>query len=115
MSTSNTEIEVKSVEHTEVSVNASDNENKLVIKTPLFIVFGEYLGYVSDLLEFAENMCKGKEQAKHVVKLLDVEASAMRAQMIKDYSVEDIKKYYNEYYPLFFKEYDENLAKLNDK
>ena len=90
-------------------------ENVTIVEAPLFILFAEYLGYVSIFNKMAEEWCDGKVPEKHVQKLIIVEAKCILRQMKKDYSAEDIRDFYKMFYPLIFQEYDEKLSKLLEK
>ena len=83
-----------------------------VIPAPLFIIFAEYLGYVSQFNKKAEDWCDGKVPDVHVQKVMLVEAKCIYRQMSKDYDLEDIQYSYDSYYPLILKEFDEKLAKI---
>jgi hypothetical protein len=93
-----------------------DKEKHLVsvIPTPLFIIFAEYLGYISQFNKKAEEWCDGKVPEVHVQKVMNLEAKCIYRQMIKDYDLDEIQYYYDSYYPLILQEYDENLAKICD-
>lgn len=83
-----------------------------VVPTPLFIIFAEYLGYVSQFNKKAEEWCDGKVPEVHVQKLMKLEASCIFRQMKKDYDLDTIQYYYESYYPLIFKEYDDKLKEI---
>lgn len=89
-----------------------DNEESIVIEAPLFIIFAEFLGYVSIFNKIAEEWCDGKVPDTHIQKVVIVEAQCILRQMKKDYSVDDVRELYAMYYPLILEEYDENLSKM---
>jgi hypothetical protein len=82
------------------------------IPAPIFILFAEYMGYISQFNKMAENWCDGKVPEVHVQKVMILEAKCIYRKMVKDYDIEDIKYYYNSYYPLVLKEYVDGLAKI---
>lgn len=90
------------------ATEVSTHEEK-VIKTPLLIIFAEYLGYVSKFTEIAMEWCEGKVPEEYVQKILDVEAKSIFRQMTKDYSMEEIQLWYDTYYPVILSEYEEKL------
>lgn len=106
-----TKTEVKVV--TETNVNT--NENEIVVEAPLFLLFAEYLGYVSIFLKMAEDWCDGKVPEMHIQNIIILEAKCILRQMKKDYALSDIHEYYEMYYPLILEEYDEKLKKLLEK
>lgn len=87
-------------------------DGNCVIESPLFIMFSEYLGYISKLGKYAEDWCDGKVPESHVQKVLMVEAKSIYRQMIKDYDMDTIKDYYKTYYPIILKEYDDKLKSI---
>jgi len=80
------------------------------ISKPLFIVFAEFLGYVSPLVEWAENYCKGKSIENFKMKVLLIEADAVLNKMLEEYDAEKIKEWWDRYYP-YLEEYDEIITK----
>lgn len=121
------ETEVKNTVDTETKTNTTDekqvndkNQSDLsnVTKTihpAILIMYGEFLGYVSPLIDMAEKICKGEKEDENIMKLLSVEAHYIYTQMIEDYGIEDIKKWYDDFYGVAFKEYDENIKKAKEK
>lgn len=97
-------------EETSILVTVSPTHN---IEAPIFIMFAEYLGYVSQFQTVAENWCDGKIPEPHIQKFLMVEAACMLKQMKKDFKVEEITKYYDLYYPIILSEYVEKLRKIS--
>lgn len=75
------------------------SNGETLIDTPIFILFAEYLGYVSPLIPWAENWCKPSGVCSPLQKgLLAVDARAIFFKMKKEMSIEQIKKYFT----LFF-------------
>ncbi len=106
----NTAVEVG----TKIATQLSKGEDIINVEAPLFILFAEYLGYVSIFNEEAENWCDGKVPEKHVQKLIILEAKCILRQMEKDYGTEEIREFYSMYYPLILEEYADKLANLID-
>lgn len=88
------------------------NHEECSIPTPIFIIFAEYLGYVSQFNKKAEEWCDGKVPDVHIQKIMILEAACIFRQMKKDYTIEDIKYYYDSYYPLILKEYADKLNEI---
>jgi len=108
--------ETKTVTKVETEVKEKQpNEEVISVEAPLFILFAEYLGYVSIFNKMAEDWCDGKVPEMHIQKIIILEAKCIFRQMKKDYGLDSIREFYSMYYPLIFQEYDENLAKLIDK
>lgn len=95
---------------TEVKVGKEKKEIR--VESPLFIIFAEFLGYVSIFNKMAEDWCNGKVPQEHIQKVLIMEAKCIFRQMKKDYELEDIKEFYNLYYPLILEEYAEKLTNI---
>ena len=88
------------------------NHEENTIPTPIFIIFAEYLGYISQFNKKAEDWCDGKVPEPHVQKIMTLEANCIFRQMKKDYDLETIQYYYDAYYPLIIKEYVDKLEKI---
>ena len=84
-------------------------EGKYNISAPLFLMFAEYLGYVSKFTEIAMEWCEGKVPEEYIQKILDVEAKSIFRQMKKDYPMEEIQLWYDTYYPVILSDYEEKL------
>lgn len=93
-------------------VGTKTRKNEICVEAPLFILFAEYLGYVSVFNKKAEEWCDGKVPEIHVQKIIILEAKCIFRQMKKDYSLDDIREFYDMYYPLILQEYDEKLNSL---
>lgn len=89
----------------------SENEGT-VIPAPVFIIFAEYMGYVSYFNKHAEKWCSGSVPELHIQKVMVLEAKCIFRQMKKDYQMEEIRYYYNCYYPLILKELFDELDKI---
>jgi len=107
--------ETKTVVEVATKTNQQPNEEVIIVEAPLFILFAEYLGYVSIFNKMAEDWCDGKVPDIHIQKIIILEAKCILRQMKKDYGLDSIREFYSMYYPLIFQEYDENLAKLIEK
>ena len=83
-----------------------------VVQAPVFIIFAEYLGYVSQFNKKAEEWCDGKVPEVHVQKIMKLEANCIFRQMKRDYGLDVIKYYYESYYPLILKEYVDKLEDI---
>ena len=83
-----------------------------VIETPVFLIFAEYLGYVSKFVDEAEKWCDGKIPERYIQKIMMMESKTIFHQMKKDYGIDTIKYWYNTYYPVILNEYVESLEKV---
>ena len=89
-----------------------NSDTKITIECPIFIIFAEYLGYVSKFTKLCEGWCNGDVPEVHMQKFLMVEASAIFHQMKKDYGMDKICDYYDRYYPLVLEEYCDKLDSI---
>lgn len=106
-------MDTKTESKVEVLTCTETTDSEIKMEAPLFILFAEYFGYVSMFNKVAEDWCVGTNVPElHVQKLIIVEAKSILRQMLKDYSVEDIRDIYEQYYPLVLEEYAESLAEL---
>jgi hypothetical protein len=90
---------------------AEEGDNKIVVEAPVFIIFAEYLGYVSRFNKLAVDWCDGKIPDTYIQKIMIMEAKTIFRQMKKDYTLSTIKYWYNTYYPVILFEFAEKLAK----
>lgn len=91
-----------------VITESSNNELKVINKA-LFVLFAEFLGYASPLIDWAEDICDGKNISDFKKKIVYLDADFLFKEMKKEYTIEEIRKWYNEFYPVVLKEYDEKM------
>lgn len=82
-----------------------------VINNILFVVFAEFLGYESPIIQWAEDACKGKSIETFKARILNVDACSIFKKMQEKYTIDEIKKWWNEFYPILLEEFEENLKK----
>lgn len=85
-----------------------------VINKALFLLFAEFLGFESPLIDWAEDICDGKEVEDFKKKIIDIDASFIFNQMKKEYTLEEIRGWYDEFYPLVLKDYDMKMKNSDD-
>lgn len=93
------------------STNVAQFQDK-VIEAPVFIIFAEYLGYVSRFNKLAADWCDGEIPEPYIQKVIIVEAKSIYRQMLKDYGLDMIKYWYETYQPVIIGEYEEKLSKV---
>ena len=86
-------------------------DDGLFIQTPIFILFGEFLGYVSLLVGMAEEWCNPKKPflSKTMETLLEREARTIYDEMLEDYTEEQIHTLYQTFYPCGLDEIESDL------
>ena len=87
-------------------------EGQKVIKSPLFIMFAEYMGYISKFIELAENWCQGKKPEDYICRLIEMDAYNIFNEMKKKYKIEEIKSWFNEFYDVILEDYEKELEKI---
>ena len=102
----------------ETNIENTNNSNKIPkeIRIPIFILFAEYLGYVSPLVEWAEEWCK-KETSKFPnfkKKILATEAKHIFDKMVSELELKEIRQWYDDLYELTDKDCEDNLKAKND-
>lgn len=93
----------------DIKLNSDDKAVKM--NTPIFIIFAEFLGYVSKFNKIANDWCDGKIPEEYVQSAMNTEARCILHQMKKDYTIQDMRYWYNTYHPVVLKEIEEKLAK----
>ena len=95
-------------------LNMLKTEGETIIRSALFIMFAEYMGFISKFLELAEQWCQGKKPENHICKLIEIDAFNVFNEMKKKYQLEEIKNYFNEFYSIVLEEYDKELTKIEE-
>lgn len=83
-------------------VTKTNKEDKILfIQTPIFILFAEYLGYVSPFISFAEDWCDDRKPMPTacVQTLLEREARSIYDDMLGFYTESQVRKLYEKYFP----------------
>lgn len=112
--------EIKTETTTEIKTESAPTVKDFsytTVKSPLFVLFAEYLGFVSNLaiLEWCEKWCEGKEPKETERKVIETEAVCLLHQVQTVYTDDEITNWYNEFYDVILKNYDEKLAELEKK
>ena len=87
---------------TQVSENWLDGKNKF-----MFILFAEFLGYVSPLIDWAEAICEGKSIEEFKQKLLILDADFLLRKMNEDFNLNELKEWWDTFYP-YLEQYESN-------
>lgn len=85
------------------------------VEAPIFIIFAEYLGYVSRFLDIAEKWCDGKIPNPYIQKVLMIEAKCIQHQAEIDFGQQQLIEFYERYYPIILQDYVEDLQKVTIK
>jgi hypothetical protein len=114
VTTVNTEEKEKNIEKPS-SVKDFAERTKRTVKAPLFIMFAEYLGFVSNVIDWAEDWCKGNQPDEYKVKIIETDAICLFHQAKKKYTDDELADWYNEFYDVILSDYDKNLKNLEAK
>ena len=95
-----------------LSVKDFAERTKRTVSAPLFIMFAEYLGFVSKVIDWAEKWCNGEKPENYKVKIIETDAICLFHQAQKKYTDDELADWYNEFYDVILCNYDENLTKI---
>ena len=112
--TVNTEEKEKKVEEA-LSVKDFAEDTKHVVKAPVFIMFAEYLGLVSKVIDWAEDWCNGNKPDDYKVKIIETDAICLFNQAKKKYTEDELAEWYDLFYEVILSDYDINLKNLEAK
>lgn len=84
-------------------------KNLETIHPALFLIFSEFLGYASPVIDWAEDICDLKTVDEAKKTFVKTEAFVIFNKMQEDNTIEEIRKWYNEFYPIILKDYDDKL------
>lgn len=103
---------------TVVTETKTETTSEKVLKSihpAILIMYGEFLGYVSPILSLAEKVCKGETIDEDVMKFIKVEATFIFMKMQEEYTLKELRGWYDDFYNVVFKEYETNINKLKEK
>lgn len=85
------------------------------IHPAILIMYAEFLGYVSPILDMAEKICSGEILDDEINKFIKVEASFIFKKMQDEYTLKDLRGWYDDFYDVIFKEYENNIKNPKTK
>ena len=94
----------------EVNGNVKETFVPVEINKITFLLFAEFLGYESVFVEWAEDICNGEEIENFKKILIERDADYIFKKMIEEYTIEEIRNWFNEFYDVILKDYD-NVAR----
>ena len=112
--TVNTEEKEKNVEKA-LSIKDFAENTKHVVKAPVFIMFAEYLGFVSKVIDWAEDWCNGNKPDDYKVKIIETDAICLFNQAKKKYTEDELAEWYDLFYEVTLSDYDNNIKNLEAK
>ena len=99
----------------EVDVTISNKAQEITIKSPIFLLFAEYIGYVSSIIEWVEDYMNGKPTPKFKLKVINEDALCLAKQIKKKYTDEDILTWYQSFYDVILSDYEKKLEQVEKK
>lgn len=93
----------------EVNGNVKETFVPEEINKITFLLFAEFLGYESVFVEWAEDICNGEKVDDFKRILLERDADYIFKKMSEEYELDEIRNWYNEFYDVILKEYDETV------
>ena len=99
------------------AIQITDNKNSQTIKieAPIFLLFTEYLGFVSNVIDFAEEWCKNPKTIKTWKKNVVITDALNIFHKIKKmgdkYPIKEIIDDYNKFYEIALKDWITQLNK----
>ena len=95
---------------TKVETKIVNKQDFKEIQAPVFLLYAEYLGYVSPLIEWAEEWCYDPKKFENWKKNIVIcDAKHIFKKVKEEYSLSEIKDWYDEFYDAVFKFYEECL------
>ena len=94
----------------EVNGNVKETFVPVEINKITFLLFAEFLGYESVFVEWAEDICNGEEVDSFKKILIERDADYIFKKMTEEYTIEEIRNWFNEFYDVILKDYD-NVAR----
>lgn len=92
-------------------VKESSKEEALFIQTPIFLLFAEFLGFVSGFITQAEDWCNPRKPmpTKPMQTFMEREARAIYDSLLENLSEEEIHKLYKNFYLCGLDELEDDL------
>lgn len=99
----------------EVDITISTKAQEITIKSPIFLLFAEYIGYVSNIIEWVEDYMNGKPTPNFKLKVINEDALCLAKQIKKKYTDEDILAWYQSFYDVILGDYEKKLEQIEKK
>lgn len=84
--------------------------DQVTLQPCVFILFAEYLGYESPLADWCEEWCTKDNFPNFKKRLITIDAQVMFQNVLKDYTIENLHHYYNAFYDIVIKKWEDNLS-----
>lgn len=94
-------------------MEASMEVVQMRVHPALFLIFAEFLGYVSPFIEWAELACT-KGVVDYQKKILKMDAFVIFERMKKEFDVKTIKEYWDSLHDVAIKKFEAKLKEIED-
>lgn len=96
----------------EINGNVKQTIEEQEINKIIFVLFSEFVGYESPFVNWAEDICEGVvcEDFKRI--LIERDADYIFKKMQEEYTIKEIRGWYDEFYAVLLKEYDDKLKAI---
>ena len=105
MTTHETAPQVKEAEGTTADLTQMLKDVPQEILPPMFLLFAEFLGYVSPLMEWVDKAAT-KSLEIYQQRILTMDANVIFQRMKQEFEMDEIKDYWEQLYPVVLEKYD---------
>ena len=88
------------------------NDDVIAIKAPIFLLFAEYIGFVSGVIDWVEDYINGKTTPDFKMKVIEEDALCLEKKIMKKYTRDEILSWYQSFYDIVLSDYEEKINKL---
>lgn len=88
---------------------------KHTVKAPLFLLYAEYLGKVSKVIDWVDDWCKGNEPDEIRKDIIENDALNIFNKLKDEIGEEELAKWFDEFYDVILSEYEAKLNAASDK
>lgn len=108
-------MEIKTETNTTNTVVENATITTFNIPSCIFILFAEYLGYETPLIEWCEEWCNDAKFPEWKKNVLKVDAKLLYTEMQKEFSQDKIIEYYRKFYDLVICNWCDKLSSVCGK
>ena len=88
------------------------DDDVIAIKAPIFLLFAEYIGFVSGVIDWVEDYINGKTTPDFKMKVIEEDALCLEKKIMKKYTRDEILSWYQSFYDIVLSDYEEKINKL---
>ena len=91
--------------------DAKVESNIICPKSAVFLMFAELMGYVSPLIDWANDMCDGKLIESYKEKFIKIDAISIFHKMCIDFDISVLRENWDAFYDTVLEDYENNVLK----